>query len=531
MKKIILRNIKAPITNTEQAAVSAASGILKKEGVPFSNLTLCKKSLDARKKNEIHYVCSVIAECEALPSPKKLKYLDACELIEGDVTPHFGSEKLTHRPLVVGFGPAGMMCAMMLAENGYAPIVIERGESVRKRALSVEAFYKSGRLNTESNIQFGAGGAGTFSDGKLVTRINDLRTSYVLSRLVELGAPEDIKINAKPHIGTDLLVKIVENAAEYIQSRGGEIRYNTKMLKINTDSSGRAVSVLTNNGEIACSALVLAIGHSARDSYDYLIKQGYTVIPKAFSVGVRVEHLQEDISYALYKDNAPLLPPGEYSLSKREGERGVYSFCMCPGGEVVAGASEEGTVVTNGMSANARNLKNANSAIAVSILQSDFGGSAEGAISFQRELEKRAFAAGGGDYKAPLQTMGDFMSGTRGSEPTKVSSTYMGGDKFTLCDLNEILPPYVCEMLKIGFADFGKKIEGFDAPYALLTGVESRTSAPVRIVRNSDLTAVGHSNIYPSGEGAGYAGGITSAALDGLSCALEIMKKYAKFEQ
>lgn len=526
MKKIIMRGIRAPISNTEEAAVSAARGVLRKEGVRHGRITLCKRSLDARKKNDIHYLCSVIAEVDAIPSEKKLKYLDAAEYKEGSIAPEFGDERLSARPLVVGFGPCGIFTALILAENGYRPVVIERGGNVASRKKAVEHFYKTRELDTSSNIQFGAGGAGTFSDGKLVTRVNDPRCAYVLARLVEFGAPEDIMVNAKPHIGTDILEVIIDRIAAHIEELGGEIHYNTQMLAINTDSSGMAISVKTNNGTVPCGCLTLALGHSARDTYEYLIKSCFVTEPKAFSVGVRVEHLQSEIDSAMYGDMAPMLPHAEYTLSKRVGERGVYSFCMCPGGEVVASSSEEGGVVTNGMSSSRRDLDNANSAIAVSVTQDDYGNSPMGAISFQRELERNAFAAAGSNYNAPLQTLGDFMNGKTGNEPTKVSSTYMGGDRYTLCDLNKILPPFVCDMLKAGFYDFGKRISGFDAPYALLTGVETRTSAPIRIVRNENMTAPGHANIYPCGEGAGYAGGITSASLDGLSCALAIMKKY-----
>lgn len=530
MKKIIMRNIRAPIYDTHQAAVSAATDVLMKEGVRFTNITLCKKSLDARRKNDIHYLCSVIVSCEKLPNEKKLKYLDAVVLKEEEVTPVFGDRIATSPHVVVGFGPCGMFTALLLAENGYRPVVIERGGDVASRKKAVQSFYNTRVLDLSSNIQFGAGGAGTFSDGKLLTRVNDPRCSYVLKRLVEFGAPEDITVNAKPHIGTDILERIVENIAERIISLGGEIHYNTRMTAIKTDSCGRAVAVVTDKSEISCETLTLAIGHSSRDTYGYLIKNSFAVVPKSFSVGVRVEHLQSEISYALYGDKASELPPGEYSLSKREGSRGVYSFCMCPGGEVVAAASEEGQVVTNGMSRRARDLENANSAIAVSVDPTDYGSSAEGAIEFQRELEKKAFVMAGSNYNAPLQTMGDFMKGECKSEPTKVRSSYMGGDHFTVCDLNKLLPPFVSQMLKVGFDDFGRRIRGFDADYALLTGVESRTSSPVRIMRGEDMTATGHPNIYPCGEGAGYAGGITSAALDGISCSFEIMKKYRRPE-
>lgn len=526
MNKIILRNLRASVTEPEPSALRRAAALLKKEGISYSSLSLCKRSLDARKKNDIHYICSVIAETEQNISEKKLACLDAVPLIENSIKPLYGSLPMNDRPLVVGFGPCGMFCALLLAENGYSPIVIERGGDVSSRKEAVKRFYESRALDTECNIQFGAGGAGTFSDGKLLTRINDGKCSYVLRRLVEFGAPEDILINAKPHIGTDLLEKVVSGIAKKIEASGGEILYNTKMQKVRTDISGHALSVLTNKGEIPCGTLTLALGHSARDTYMYLINNSFVTLPKAFSVGVRVEHLQSELNYSMYGDMAEFLPPAEYSLSKRAGERGVYSFCMCPGGEVVAAASEEGGVVTNGMSSHSRNLKNANSAIAVSVLPEDYENSSVGAIEFQRGLERAAFAAGGGNYNAPLQTLGDFMIGSLKSEPTRVEPSYMGKNRYTLCKLDTILPHFVCEMLRSGFDDFGRKIKGFDAPYALLTGVETRTSSPIRILRNENMTAVGHDNIYPCGEGAGYAGGITSASVDGISCALEIMRNY-----
>ena len=531
--KIIIRNIKAGIADTEADALAAAEKRLKRARISYEKLYLSKKSVDARKKNDIHWVCSVTAELPSgagIPDINKLSGIDAVPLREEKISPVFGKNALTAPPVIVGFGPCGMFAALMLAENGYAPIVIERGGNIANRRAAVAAFYESGELDPSCNVQFGAGGAGTFSDGKLVTRINDPKCSYVLDRFVEFGAPEDIRVNAKPHIGTDLLTGIVDNIAERIEALGGRIYYNTTFEKVNTDISGRAVSVSTDRGDIACGALVLALGHSARDTYKYLISSSFDIQPKAFSVGVRIEHLQSELNYAMYGDIADLLPPAEYTLSRRNGERGVYSFCMCPGGEVVAAASETGGVVTNGMSRRARNGRNANAAIAVSVLASDCANDPMKAIGFQRELEKKAFAAAGSNYRAPVQTVGDFMSGRRGSEPTKVLPSYMGGGKTTLCDLNGILPQFVTDMLKLGIADFGKQISGFDAPYAILTGVETRTSAPLRILRNEEYTASGHDNIYPCGEGAGYAGGITSAAVDGISCALKIMEKYKKIK-
>jgi len=525
--KIVLRNIKAPPIGTEGSALASAAKKLRAERISYQALALSKLSIDARRRSDVHYVCSVTAEINGEPDVGKLRYIDAVVLDESDVKVTFGCEALDAPPVIVGFGPCGMFAALILAENGYAPVVIERGGSVEERKKAVARFYQSGILDTACNIQFGAGGAGTFSDGKLMTRINDAKCSYVLRRFVEFGAPSDVLINARPHVGTDLLEGVVKRIAERIENLGGRIYYNTTLETIDTDSSGRARSIGTSRGDMACGTLLLALGHSARDTYEYLIRNSYDIVPKAFSVGVRIEHLQSEISEALYGNFAGLLPPAEYSLSRKIGDRGVYSFCMCPGGEVVAAASEEGGVVTNGMSKRARDGKNANSALAVSVLQSDCGNSAMGAIAFQREIEKRAFAAGGGGYKAPVQTLGDFLSGKRGSEPLKVEPTYMGG-KVALSDLSSVLPAFVTEMLREGISSFASQISGFDAPYALLTGVETRTSAPIRMVRTESGCAVGHDNIYTCGEGAGYAGGITSAAVDGISSALKMMARYKR---
>ncbi|MBQ8289161.1 MAG: hypothetical protein IJX76_10455, partial [Clostridia bacterium] len=460
------------------------------------------------------------------PSPKQLQKLGAVILHEEELIPAGAVRKRpadAPRPVVVGFGPAGMFAALLLAEEGCCPIVLERGDDIYARAARVEQFLQTGKLDTDSNIQFGAGGAGTFSDGKLITRINDARCSYVLRRLCEFGADPDILVNARPHIGSDRLPSVVEEIARRVRTLGGEIRYRTKLTGIRTGLSGQVTAVLTDSGEIGTDTVVLAIGHSARDTYRYLIEGGYTIEAKPFSVGVRIEHLQDDINYAMYGKAAEKLPPAEYNLSYREGERGVYSFCMCPGGTVVAATSEEGGVVTNGMSNSTRDGRNSNSALAVSILPADFGGTPEGAISFQRKLEVAAFAAGGGNYDAPLQTVGDFLSGKQGTAPSRIASTYRGGNHFALCDLHALLPSYAGDLLSTGIRRFARQIEGFDAPDALLTGLETRTSAPLRILRGTDRQAVGHPGLYPCGEGAGYAGGITSAATDGIATAIAVV--------
>ena len=526
--KYILQNLRVDIekgADVSALAFDVARKKLDKANIKAQNINLSKKSVDARKKDDIHYVCSVIFETNAPINERSLKRVGATQLAQKKFELEFGDDQLNARPVVVGLGPCGMFSALLLAENGYRPIVLERGPSVFERKAKVNEFYKTGILDVNANIQFGAGGAGTFSDGKLVTRINDDRCSYVLERLVDFGAPKEILYNAKPHLGTDNLLGIVDRVSKRINELGGEIHYNTTVLSVNT-KNGVAYSVNTNRGEIACGALILALGHSARDTYKTLIEQGYDVVAKPFSVGVRIEHLQSELDCAMYGDMAQYLPRAEYSLSKIVGERGVSSFCMCPGGEVVAAASEEGGVVTNGMSNYARDGVNANAALAVSVLPKDFGNTPMAAIQFQRDLEKAAFSAGGGNYFAPSQTVGGFMNGTLDKSFGKVLPTYMGGEKTQFVNLDKVLPGFVTEMLKVGIADFDRKIKGFGADYAVLTGVETRTSAPVRILRNENMLANGSLNIYPAGEGAGYAGGITSAAVDGIAVAAKLMAKY-----
>ena len=530
MQKYVINNIKLSYRTSKEEAIKTAEKTLLKffSKSNIASVVISKKSLDARKRDNISFVYSVTAEIdsEKTISEKRLLAENMVRVGDEPLKPVFGSERMDSRPVVVGFGPCGMFCALMLAEYGYRPIVIERGDDIEQREKAVERFLSQQILDENSNIQFGAGGAGTFSDGKLVTRINDKKCSYVLKTMVELGAPSSVLYEAKPHIGTDILKVVVTNMRKKLESLGATIFFNTRLTGF-TASVGRVSKINTDKGDIACSALVLAIGHSARDTFDMLIKNGLSFVPKPFSVGVRVEHLQSEIDKGLYGDNAgdPLLPKGEYNLSYREGERGAYTFCMCPGGTVIAAASERCGVVTNGMSKFARDGKNANSAVAVSVLPSDFGNSPEKAIEFQRELERNAFFAGGENYRAPSETLGDFMLGFRGTAPSAVLPSYMDGN-VNITDLSGFLPAFVSDMLKKGFKDFGRKLTGFDAPYAMLTGIESRTSSPIRIMRNKNCTALGYENIYPCGEGAGYAGGITSAAVDGINCALCIMSKY-----
>ena len=521
--RILLSDIKVKYSfengSPDEIALQEAERLIRKRlRTDPENLQISKKSIDARKG--ITFVYSVTAEVGSLgkiPADLPVKMYS-----EEEIKVNKGQKKLVHRPVIVGFGPAGMFAGLILSENGYSPVILERGADVETRVRRVDDFINNGILDTETNVQFGAGGAGTFSDGKLTTRINDTKASYVLKVLHSLGAPDDIVYKAKPHVGTDVLRDVVKNADRRIRELGGDIIYNCRASNI------RNHRLSANGNEMGYDALVLAIGHSARDTYAELLESSYMIEPKPFSVGVRIEHLQEDIDRAMYGVFAgdPQLGHAEYQLSYRNGARGCYSFCMCPGGYVVPSSSDMGEIVTNGMSRRARDGINANSALCVSVNPEDYGSSPERAIEYQKNIEKRAFAAGGGNYAAPYQTVGDLLSGNKGSEYSRVVPTYMDGN-VRCADLSSVFPPYIISMLKEGIHDFGKKIKGFDSEYIPLTGVETRTSSPVRIIRNEDYEAPGMDGVYPCGEGAGYAGGIVSAAVDGIRVALKIMEKYS----
>ena len=523
IKKILVNGIKVQYNKSadydEEAVYKASEKIKKETGCVPKNLRISKKSIDARR--EITFVYSVFAEVE---TDKKIELSDIKEYSAPDFVLEPGNEQLSERPVIVGFGPAGIFAGYLLAQYGYKPLIVERGASVGERVEAVERFIRDGILDTSTNIQFGAGGAGTFSDGKLTTRINDPHIVYVTEVLHKLGAPDDIMYKAKPHIGTDILRKVVENADREITRLGGEIRYKSKAENITPSS------VEINGEKIQCGVVILACGHSARDTYGDLIKEGFCVEPKPFSVGVRIEHLQKDIDIAMYGSHAgdKQLGHAEYQLSWRNGERGCYTFCMCPGGEVVPSASEEGGVVTNGMSRHSRDGKNANAAVCVSVLPDDYGSNPIGAIEFQRNLERAAYNAGGKNYCAPMQTVGDFLNDKHGTEYSRIIPSYRNA-RVKCADFSKLFPPFVTGMLKSGLLNFGKKIKGYDTPDAPLTGVETRTSSPIRILRGENLCAIGHDGIYPCGEGAGYAGGIVSAAVDGLRVASKIITRYKPY--
>ncbi|MGN1115192.1 MAG: NAD(P)/FAD-dependent oxidoreductase, partial [Candidatus Ornithomonoglobus sp.] len=431
------------------------------------------------------------------------------------------------KPIVItGFGPAGMMCAYMLARHGARVIVLERGQDVDTRIKDIERLKDEGVLDPESNVQFGEGGAGTFSDGKLTTGVNDSRIGFVLEQFAKHGAPYEITYRAKPHIGTDKLRDMVKSFREDIIRHNGEVRFGAKLSGIITDGSGlTGVKVSTAEGEyeIETDTLVIAAGHSARDTFEMLKSSGAAMERKVFAIGARIEHKQEIISRSQYGDMFRFLPAADYKLSvKTSNGRTAYTFCMCPGGEVVASASEEGGVVTNGMSCFARNGENANSALLVNVTPEDLPGDdvLEG-CRFQREIEKKAYELGGENYTAPAQTVGDFLKNN--SAAPEVTPTYKPGIR--LCKLDDILPKFVTETMREAIPEMDRKIKGFAADGALLTAPETRSSSPVRIIRDEETKQSNIAGIYPCGEGAGYAGGIMTAAIDGIKIAEAIMKR------
>ncbi len=536
-KAALIEGISVSVGTPASEVLARAEQKMRRSGIPVGSLhfRLYKKSVDARKREDIRLVYTVLATAlENHPGFREDKlaregfkpYREAIHEMSR------GMEPLAGRPLVVGMGPAGLFCAYLLAREGLSPILIDRGDCVADRVKAVGGFYREGRVDTESNMQFGAGGAGTFSDGKLLTRINDARCSFVLETLREMGAPEDITLQAKPHVGTDILRTVVQNMLDAIASLGGEVIYRCRLDGFDRHSDG-SFTAKTTRGDIPCGLIVLAPGHSARDTYRMLLEKQLMLEPKPISVGVRIEHLRSDLDTMLYGSFAghPDLGAAEYHLSDTKGERGVYTFCMCPGGEVVAAASEEDTVVVNGMSERARDGVNSNAAVAVSIRTSDYeaveGSTVLGAIAFQRRIERAAFLAGGSDYSVPVQTVGDFLNGDRAvTAPGRVKPSYRGGEHYRLAPVSATLPDYVCNSLRYGLRSFDRKVKGYAMPEAVLSAAETRTSAPVRILRGSDFCAVGVAGIYPCGEGAGYAGGITSAAVDGVKVAEAILTKY-----
>lgn len=523
---VIISNIGTPLDTDEKGIVSAA---LKRAGISGKSVIragVYKTSLDARKRDNIHRVSSVWAELpEDMERAVCAKHKDCSMVEKHPFEPVFGDKKQEGRIAVIGFGPAGMFAALTLAEYGYKPVVLERGADVDKRSAAVEGFWNGGEFDRTSNVQFGEGGAGTFSDGKLTTRIHDPLCRRVLEIFAEMGAPEEILTKAKPHIGTDKLRLIVKNIRRRIIELGGEVRFESQVTDIKLHN-GRIASVTVNGEELPVCAAVAAVGHSARDTFSMLLDRGVFIEPKPFSCGARIEHTRQSVNESLYGEHSgdPLLPEGEYQLSYRKGTRAVYTFCMCPGGYVVPSQSEEKTVVTNGMSEFARDGENSNSALVVSVSSEDYGNKPLDGVKFAAEIERRAYNATG-SYSAPAVTVGAFLEGKASLSGASVTPSYSLG--VVPVQFDRLFPSAVTEMMKEGLNVFSRKMRCFGDRGAVLTAPETRTSSPVRITRRDDLCALGIGGLYPCGEGAGYAGGIMSAAVDGIRCALEIMKIYS----
>lgn len=528
---IKINNISLGLEEDVQELKAKAARKLRLSEDKILGMNILKESVDARKKDNIrfNYSIEVAAENEE-QLVERLGDKDVL-LLKADQKEEivFGDKKLAARPVVVGMGPAGMFAALELARYGYSPIVIERGEAVEQRDESVKTFWEKGILDPESNVQFGEGGAGTFSDGKLTTRIKDSRCDHVLREFVKAGAPAEIVYSGKPHIGTDVLKVVVKSIREEIERLGGTILFSHRLEDIIIEN-GRMKSIKVNGEEMACQALLLAIGHSSRDTYGMLFRKGIMLEQKPFAIGVRIEHSQKLINESQYGRYAghPKLKAADYRLAHTcaDSKRAVYSFCMCPGGEVVAAASEEGMLVTNGMSDYSRNKENANSAIVVSVGGSDFGSSSPLAgLEFQRNYERLAFTAGGGNYNAPVQLAEDFLNDRISAKLGNTAPTYTPGYRFA--DMRECLPSYIIESLKEGLIHFNKKIKNFSDKNSVLTGIETRTSAPLRILRNQYFQSSNVAGLFPSGEGAGFAGGIISSAVDGIKSAEWIMKEFS----
>ena len=510
-----LSGIKLPVGKDERELIKIAEKRLGRKPAYFA---IRKKSLDARDKGNIHYLYTIEFGTQSPPKREPLEMLP--------------KNKLPQKPvLIVGSGPAGLFCTLRLMERGIPSIVIERGPCVEERAQKIERFCTDRQLDVNGNVQFGEGGAGTFSDGKLNTQTHSLYNRDVLETFVRFGAPQEILWLQKPHIGSDNLKNVVRNMREHLRKCGGQVRFDTLLSDVSiVDGQLKSATIknLKDGGEetIEPSALVLAIGHSARDTFETLLARGVAMRQKEFAVGVRIEHLQTAIGFAQYGKAYTQLPAADYKLVSHAHERSAFTFCMCPGGVVMPAASEEGGVVTNGMSNYARNEVNANAALIAQVRQADFGGEHPLAgVEFQRKLERAAFVAGGSDYRAPAQKLGDFLQGKVSQGWGDVLPSYAAGTTFA--DLNGVLPTGVCESLKAAAVDMDRRLKGFACPDAVLTGVESRTSSPVRIDRDDDLQSVSAKGLFPCGEGAGYAGGITSAAADGLRVADKVFALFS----
>ena len=508
-----IENIKLTLEESEHKLLDVAARKLH----CAAHIRILRKSLDARDKRNIRWVYTIEADKKPIPSPSYV---------------YAQVKRQPLRTVVVGSGPAGLFCALRLLAGGIVPTIVERGGTVEERAERNAAFFKGGALDTDCNVQFGEGGAGTFSDGKLNTQTKDPRNREVLDTFVRFGAPEEIAYLSKPHIGSDKLRGVLVAMREHLLRGGANFLFHTRMEDIFAENgAARAVRLrdLKKDAvyELPVSEVVLAIGHSSRDTFAMLARRGFAMEARPFAVGARIEHLQQRIDAAQYGDAAAFLPPADYKLSERVGDRTAFTFCMCPGGVVIPAASEEGGVVTNGMSDHARAGVNANSALLVGVgLEDYYRGDVLDGVRFQRSLECRAYLAAGGSYAAPVQRVEDFLERRESRAFGEVLPTYSAGTAF--CDLGKLLPAAVEEGMRAAIGSMNKKLCGFSAPDALLTGVETRFSSPVRILRGATLESVRLQGVYPCGEGCGYSGGITSSAADGVAVAERICAKYSQ---
>lgn len=530
--RLLATNLSLPFNAPESALRLLITGDTGLGADEINDMRIVRRSLDARDKKDIRFIYNITFDV----SDKNARRIAELGLRHIGRIPVSKPRELTlgtipqSEPIVVvGLGPGGLFAAYELAKYGYSVVVIERGKPIDQRKNDVKSFFETGALNVNSNIMFGEGGAGTFSDGKLTTRIKDPRAEDVLDTLIEFGADKSISVEAKPHIGTDVLSKVIYNMRKKLEELKVVIRFNACMTDFSS-SDGRITSVTINgNQKIPCCAVILAIGQGARDTYQLLNNKGIELVQKPFAVGVRIEHPQEFINKSQYGSYAghPRLGAAEYRLTGRTGKsgnRGVYTFCMCPGGLVVASSSCENQVVTNGMSYHARNGKNANSAIIVQVNPSDFGDDPMAGLRFQEKIENAAFKIGGGDYSAPAIRVGDFLTHTKPTSFGDVKPTYR--PNVVPADIRRCFPSVIGKGIEDGIRAFSRMIRGFDMYDAVLTAVESRSSSPVRIQRTEAGEATRLLGLYPVGEGAGYAGGIVSAAVDGIRAAERIISSY-----
>ncbi len=523
---IRIRQVKIPILkDNKEYILKKLNNLLKGE---ITDYKIVKKSIDARDKNNILYVYEFDVEVkneDSIISNSKSNDIFKTPN-EKYIVPDMGTNKLNNRIVIVGSGPSGLFCAYLLAEQGYKPLIIEQGERIEERVKTVENFFKTNQLNELSNVQFGEGGAGTFSDGKLNTLVKDkeYRGKKAFEIFIENGAPEEIMYLQKPHIGTDIIRKVIVNMRNKIINMGGEFLFNTKMTDLVIEDN-KITGIEVNNKEIiTCDILVLAIGHSARETFYLLNKYKLDMKSKPFAVGLRIEHPREMIDKSQYDDNYKLLPPASYKLTyKASTGRGVYSFCMCPGGYVVNASSEKNRLVVNGMSNYKRDEINSNSAIVVTVNNNDYGDKLFGGVEFQRDLEAKAYKLG--DGLIPIQLYGDFKKNIESTKLGNVIPNTQGNYNFA--NLNELFSKDISKSIVEAMTNFSKKIKNFDREDAILLGVESRTSSPITIERDDNKES-NVKGIYPCGEGAGYAGGITTSAIDGIKVAEEIIKKYQR---